>query len=106
MDAIGRIKELCRKKGTSIAKIEKLFGYGNGSLAKSKDIPSFRMYEIAQYFHVPMEYIVAGVEPPEPALSFEDKAILDAYHKQPDAVKTAICDMLHVKRDLLLSKEA
>ena len=40
------------------------------------------------------------------SLTFEDKAILDAYHSVSDEKKEIICDILHVKRDLLLSKEA
>ena len=62
MEIIDRINDLCRQNGTTIAKLEKELGYSNGSLAKAKDIPSSRIYEIAKRFNVSMEYIIAGKE--------------------------------------------
>ena len=106
METIERIKALCKKNGTSISQIEKKFGYGNGSLVKTKDITSSRLYEISQLFNVSMEYILTGQTGSDISLTFEDKAILDAYHSVSDEKKEIICDILHVKRDLLLSKEA
>ena len=106
MDTIERIKTLCKKSGITISQIEKKYGYGNGSLAKTKDITSSRLYQISKYFGVSMEYLMTGETGSGISLTFEDKAILDAYHSVSDEKKEIICDILHVKRDLLLSKEA
>ncbi len=54
------IKILCKSKGLSISRLETILGYGNGSLAKSKVLLSDRLYEIAKYFNVSMEYILTG----------------------------------------------
>lgn len=106
METIERIKALCKKNGTSISQIEKKFGYGNGSLVKTKDITSSRLYEISKLFNVLMEYILTGETGSATSLTFEEQSVLDAYRVQPDGIKDAICKLLDVKRDLLLSKEA
>lgn len=55
MTSLELIKKLCDKNKTSISGLEKVLGYGNGSLSKAKVIPSDRIYEIALYFGVRME---------------------------------------------------
>lgn len=58
MNTFDVIKTLCKSQGISISSLEKDLGYGNGSLAKAKVIPSDRIYEIAKYFNVSMEYLM------------------------------------------------
>ena len=58
MNTFDVIKSLCKNRGISVAALEKDLGYGNGSLAKAKVIPSDRIYEIAKYFNVSMEYLM------------------------------------------------
>jgi len=62
VSAIDVIKELCKKNGISISTLEKELGYGNGSLAKARVIPSDRVYDIAKYFNVSMEYLMGEEE--------------------------------------------
>ena len=60
---IERIKRLCKEYGTSIAALERRFGYGNGSLVKAGDrLPAVRLFEIAQLFNVSMDYLMTGKE--------------------------------------------
>jgi transcriptional regulator with XRE-family HTH domain len=106
MDTIERIKTLCKKSGITISQIEKKYGYGNGSLAKTKDITSSRLYQISKYFGVSMEYLMTGETGSDTSLTFEEKCILDAYRSQADGIKDAVCKLLDVKRDSLLYKEA
>lgn len=54
MSSIDLIKKLCAKNNISIARLEKILGYGNGSLSKSKTIKAERLAEIADYFGVPV----------------------------------------------------
>lgn len=64
MTILERIKEECKKrKNISITTLEAELGYSNGSLAKAKDIPSSRIFEISQYLNVPMEYLMTGKLP-------------------------------------------
>ena len=56
-----RIKELCKRDGISIARLERDLGFANGSLSKSSGkIESCRLKAIADYFGVNMEYILTG----------------------------------------------
>lgn len=60
MEALDVIKQLCKEKGISISQLESDLEYGNGSLAKSKSMSADRMFKIAQYFNVSMEYLMTG----------------------------------------------
>lgn len=60
METLDIIKQLCKEKGISIAQLESDLDYGNGSLAKSKSMSADRMYKIAKYFGVSMEYLMTG----------------------------------------------
>ena len=61
METLDIVKELCKEKGLSIAQLESNLNYGNGSIAKSKgNMSAERMYNIAQYFGVSMEYLLTG----------------------------------------------
>ena len=60
METIDIIRQLCSKKGISISQLENELEYGNGSIAKSKNMSADRMYKIAQYFGVSVEYLLTG----------------------------------------------
>ena len=54
------IKMLCDKKGISVTGLEKELGYGNGSLSKGDNLKSERLFEIAKYFNVTMEFLMGA----------------------------------------------
>ncbi len=60
METIDVIKDLCSKNKISIAQLENTLEFGNGSISKSKNMSADRVYQIAKYFNVPMEYILTG----------------------------------------------
>lgn len=61
METLDIIKQLCKDKGISVTQLENDLDYGNGSIAKSKgNMSAERMYKIAQYFGVSMEYLLTG----------------------------------------------
>ena len=61
MEALDIIKQLCKERNISIAQLEQALEYGNGSIAKSKgNMSADRMFKIAQYFNVSMEYLMTG----------------------------------------------
>ena len=63
MTVLERIKKTCReKKNISITTLEQSLGYSNGSLAKAKDIPSSRVYEISNFLEVSVDYLMTGKE--------------------------------------------
>jgi transcriptional regulator with XRE-family HTH domain len=61
VETLDIIKQLCSNKGITVSQLENELEYGNGSIAKSKSgMSAERMYQIAQYFKVPMEYLMTG----------------------------------------------
>ena len=58
---LSRIKRLCQQRGISIAKLERDLNFANGSIAKSDEkIQANRLYAIAEYFQISMEYLLHG----------------------------------------------
>ena len=119
------IRDLCKKKGTTIAQLEKDLGFGNGTIASSKSnyIRSDRLKAIADYFDVSMEYLLTGKElepfwdgPSDaPALTIEELQLLDLFRTLPDAKRSEViqyCKFLaseakrEKKKDTASSKEA
>lgn len=61
MEVLDIIKKLCKERNITIAQLEQELDYGNGSIAKSKgNMSADRMFQIAKYFKVPMEYLMTG----------------------------------------------
>jgi len=60
MEIVAVIKELCRAKGISMAKLERELGFAAGSVCKwDSKIPSVeRIARVADYFGVSIDYIV------------------------------------------------
>ena len=119
------IRDLCKKKGTTIAQLEKDLGFGNGTIASSKSnyIRSDRLKAIADYFDVSMEYLLTGkeLEPfwdgksDAPAFTIEELQLLELFRTLPDAKRSEViqyCKFLaseakrEKKKDTASSKEA
>lgn len=81
---IATIKSMCKERGITITRLEDTLGYSRGSISKSASMSGERLYEISQYFGVPMEYIFTGIMPQ----TKEDKAIL-AIKEQNDVLMKA-----------------
>lgn len=59
---------------------------------------------LAKYFGIPMFLLVDDGS--HIALSLEEDEVIHAYRNADDSLKDAVCKLLDVKRDLLLSWEA
>ena len=75
MNTLENIKALCNASNISVKRLEAELGYGNGSIAKAKNISGERIYEISKYFNVSMEYLMNGISEWQPTLS--DKELID-----------------------------
>lgn len=61
------IKKLCADRGINITTLEMELGFSRGSLGKLKhgiQIQADRATKVAEYFDVPVEYILTGEMPP------------------------------------------
>lgn len=97
MTVYENIKKLSKEiKGISITALEAELGYGNGSLAKAKDIPSSRVFEIANYLGVSMEYIMTGEKPEYPEMNWTQEHIelLELFEGLKEEQKTAVLNLL------------
>lgn len=95
MTTLENIKTICREnKNISITTLEQELGYSNGSLAKAKDIPSSRIYEIANYLGVSMEYLMTGKKPDIPVFELEHLELIELYSKLKEEQKSAVMNLL------------
>ena len=64
MNTKERIKELCKRKGMSVNKLETDLGFGTGYVSKlDKSTPNTKKIKlIADYFNVSVDYLMSGVE--------------------------------------------
>ena len=80
------IRTLCKERGIAVNALEKILGFSTGSLSK-KDvaIKSDRLFAIAQYFNVPMEYLMTGEMPDQDYYVDQDVADLaEALRTRPE----------------------
>lgn len=106
MNNVDIIKELCGKKGISIAKLERDLGIGNGTIAKSSSnfMRSDRLKAIADYFGVSMEYLMTGEEKIiSGKVSYDitdfEYMIISLFRSAPEYKKQAILDLLGVEME-------
>jgi len=98
MESAEIIRNLCKCKGTSIARLEKDLGLGNGTIASSKSnyMRSDRLKAVADYFNVSMEYLMTGKEadpaahPVYPGLSPDAVELARSYMGLSPELKNAV----------------
>lgn len=114
MNTLDIIRELCSKNGISLKSLEKELGYGNGSLAKAKVIPSDRILELSKYFDVSMEYLMTGKEKEESPIYYtneetaavaqklfeDDKVLFDVYRSSDKERLVEYAKKLKALRDM------
>ena len=63
---LDKIKALCKEKKTSISKLEKQLGFGNGVIGRwDKSVPSYeRLAAVANALDVPVAYLTDETEDP------------------------------------------
>jgi len=91
MNAVERVKLICKERNISISKLEKACGFGNAYIANLKNgrFPYDRLVTIAKFLNVSPDYIAdgeektaaqegSGINPKYFELSDEDRATVDA----------------------------
>ena len=65
MTSVEIVRNLCKERHVSIAKLERELGFANGYIGKLKKgtFPTDKAMAIANYFNVPIEYLQTGMEP-------------------------------------------
>ena len=73
---LDKIKALCKEKKTSISKLEKQLGFGNGVIGRwDKSVPSYeRLAAVANALNVPVAYLTGETEDPSAGIKKERPA--------------------------------
>ena len=89
MSTYDRIKKLCDERGIAITALEKEIGFGRGSIGKMKNVGTRtridRIQKIADYFDVPVGYLMEDDHEPEESyyLNEETKKLAQFLFEHP-----------------------
>lgn len=89
---LDKIKALCKEKKTSISKLEKQLGFGNGVIGRwDKSVPSYeRLAAVANALDVPVSYLTSETDDPSAGIKKDpvpkDEAVGSAKQKLLDAL--------------------
>lgn len=89
---LDKIKALCKEKKTSISKLEKQLGFGNGVIGRwDKSVPSYeRLAAVANALDVPVSYLTGETDDPSAGIKKDpipkDGAVGSAKQKLLDAL--------------------
>lgn len=93
---VDRIRDLCRKNGTSITKIEMELGYANGTIGKwakgKKPPPLEKVIDIAEKLNTSVKFLQTGEEQQES--SNVDVKLPEKYYKLSEENRQAIDKMI------------
>lgn len=100
MDIVERIDELCRARKINKYELERLLGFGHGSIQKwSAHIPKAdNILKVAQFFGISMEYLMTGDDLPTAAgyqISPFEYQIIEAYRSSD--MKDAVLTLLNLR---------
>ena len=96
MTTLESIRQLCEERGITITKLERDLGYSQSSLSRAKAIPSDRILDIAEYFHVSTDRVIKG-DDDGIALAMPSGTEID-YYKARDRIGR----MLNEEKDRLM----
>ena len=110
MDAVERIKQMCRDRGISFAKLERECGFANGYLTALRlgKMPADRLQKVADYFEVSTKFLLTGEEDEEYYINPETAELAQELYENPDlrllfdASRSATPEQLRLIRDLVL----
>lgn len=89
---LDKIKALCKEKKTSISKLEKQLGFGNGVIGRwDKSVPSYeRLAAVANALDVPVSYLTGETDDPSAGIKKDpvpkDEVVGSAKQKLLDAL--------------------
>ena len=92
---LDKIKALCKEKKTSISKLEKQLGFGNGVIGRwDKSVPSYeRLAAVANALDVPVSYLTGETDDPSAGIKKDpipnDEAVSSAAQEILDFLDSA-----------------
>lgn len=88
MNAVERVKAICKERKIPISKLESDCGFANGYIGQLRKgvFPDDRILKISEYLNVSVDYLMTGTE----KRYSEEDAILDAHISEDAELKEAI----------------
>lgn len=104
MDIVSKIKLLCAEHGLSLAQLERVLNFGNGSMSRwNKSSPSIsKVRKVAEYFNVSLDYLIGldnAEEIAQKNFSKETKAMQDAFNKLSPKMQKKMIAMIKAFAD-------
>lgn len=67
MNAVERIKRICKERDIAISRLEKACGFSNGYIRSLREgtMPADRLFTVASFLNVSPEYLVSGKHAPK-----------------------------------------
>lgn len=113
MTSVELVLKLCKDKKIPVSHLERDLGFANGYIGglRKGAIPYDRACKIADYFGVPVVYILAGIEEdpllgvfpasgadPDRIISDEEYALIKGYRRAPAVLQEAVFKMLDIDK--------
>lgn len=103
MNAVERVKEICKEQKIPVSKLERDLGFGNGYIGQLRKgvFPSDRLMQIAEYLGVSHLYLLNGQEetPPQRDILDEvDVAFYGDFKELSEEEKQTLRDMARILR--------
>lgn len=88
MNAVERVKAICKERKIPISKLESDCGFANGYIGQLRKgvFPDDRILKISEYLNVSVDYLMTGTE----KTYSEEDALLDAHISEDVELKEAI----------------
>ena len=96
MTTLEKIRKLCADNNVCMTKLETSLGFGNGSISKPKNILSDRLYAIAKYFGVSMEYLIDESIDDVDYMSDREKKLIEDFRALSDDGRDYICQTMEL----------
>lgn len=86
MNAVERVKSICKERKIPISKLESDLGFSNGYISSLKKgvFPDDRIRKIANYFNVSVDYLMTGKEDLEGDISDESAHLVAQIRKDTE----------------------
>ena len=97
------VKVLATERCVEIKTIENACGFGNGTISKwGNSIPKAdKLFKVASYFEMPIEYFLTGVRPVQDKM---EQVLIDAYRMSDEEGKATIIQVCMNARDSAIEK--
>ena len=71
MNSVERNKDICKKRGIAISRLEKDCGFSNGYIRGLREgkLPSDRLFIVSEYLHLSPGFLMTGEETPKESTS-------------------------------------